>query len=113
MFNTPNHKVCSTRTDCFSENVYFTKKIQISVISIIKNHPSKLPFELLNIIEPLLVESVPDHGWINYQTRWDTWGIFARICVGSLWNHTGIIKGSKSNHISNLKGSQHFLTSNS
>ena len=28
------------------------QKIQISVISIIKNHPSKLLFELLNIIEP-------------------------------------------------------------
>ena len=30
-----------------------------------------------------------------------------------LWNHIGIIKGSKCNHISNLKGPQHFLTSNS
>ena len=48
MFDTPNHKVCFITTDCFWEN----KKIQISVISIMKNHPSKLPFELLNIIEP-------------------------------------------------------------
>ena len=56
MFNTPNRKVCSTRTNCFWENVYYytllLQKIQISFISIIKNQPSKLPFELLNIIEP-------------------------------------------------------------
>ena len=35
-----------------SEKMSILQKIQISVISIIKNHPSKLPFGLLNIIQP-------------------------------------------------------------
>ena len=35
-----------------SEKMSILQKIQISVISIIKDHPSKLPFELLNIIRP-------------------------------------------------------------
>ena len=32
----------------------------------------------------LLVKSIQDHGWINFQTWWDTWGNFSRIYVGSL-----------------------------
>ena len=41
------------------------KNPQISVISIIKNHPSKLPFGLKHY-SALLVESFPNHGWTNY-----------------------------------------------
>ena len=36
----------------FLRKCLYYKKIQISVINIIKNHPRKLPFELLHIIEP-------------------------------------------------------------
>ena len=32
----------------------------------------------------LLVKSIQDHGWINFQTSWDTWGNFSKIYVGSL-----------------------------
>ena len=32
----------------------------------------------------LLVKSIQDHGWINFQTCWDTWGNFFRMYVGSL-----------------------------
>ena len=35
-----------------SEEMSILQKIQVSVISIIKNHLSKLPFGLLNIIQP-------------------------------------------------------------
>ena len=41
----------------------------------------------------LSVEIIQDHGWIKFQTLWDTWGNFSRIYVGSLYNHTGIYQG--------------------
>ena len=78
MLNTRNRKVCCVRTDLFLRKCLFYKKIQISVISIINNHPWALKH-----YSTLLVELGPDHGWINYQTLWDTWGNFSRICVGS------------------------------
>ena len=36
-------------------------------------------------------------------------GDFSRVCMGSLKNHTGIIKGSDCNQISILKESHHDL----
>ena len=39
------------------------------------------------------------------------WGNFSRIYVGSQWSDTGIIEGSKFNHISILKGSQEHVDS--
>ena len=52
MFNTPNRKMCVPPEVIVSEKMSISQKVQISIISLIKNHPSKLPFELLNIIEP-------------------------------------------------------------
>ena len=53
----------------------FTKKIQISFISLMKKSSSKLPFELLNIIEPCLgvVISMTGIGvediWMGVETK--------------------------------------------
>ena len=52
MFNTQIAKCVLPKLIVSEKMSIFTKKIQISVISIIRNDPSKLPFELLNIIEP-------------------------------------------------------------
>ena len=61
---------CVCKIDIFSETI----------------SSSRTHFAILGIKHylTLLVKSIQDHGWNNFQTCWDTWGNFSRIYVGSL-----------------------------
>ena len=76
MFKTPSTKYILLEL-IVSEKMSISEKIQISVISIIKKSSKKSASWALKLYLTLSVESVSDHGWIN-------WGNLSRICVESL-----------------------------
>ena len=72
--------------DCFimlMTEIWISCKIDIfSEQSVLIEHT--LQFRGIKHYLTLLAESIQDHGWINFQTYWDTWGNFSRIYMGSL-----------------------------
>ena len=76
-----------------SEKMSILQKIQISVISIIKNHPSKLPFGLLNIIQP--ARRISSRSWMDQLSNMMGYlgKIFKNLCrilIESHWNYQGV-----------------------
>ena len=90
--------MCFTRTHLYWKKYQLHTKIYISVFSILKIHPNKVPWvsKIVSRITsgPCLDQCLNTIGYF---------GNFSRICMGHLKDDIGIILGSKCNYISTPK----------
>ena len=90
MFKTPSTKYVLPELIVSEKKCLFHAKIYISVISIIKNHPRKVRFGLLNIIFNPISRSWMDQfsNMIRYLVEFLQ--DFCGILIESHWNYQGI-----------------------